>query len=139
MTSLLHKGDIKPREFIFVVALGSIGSAALSWIHVHPAVSVLFALFVMGSLAFLRWRIAQDRDFPRYGRFANALIETTLPSVIIYGLAHQMNPQSVFAVGTSSWTATPRSERGGVTARWIASIATTSTRNGSPRRLSSTT
>jgi len=49
------------------------------------------------ALWLVRLRIAQDRDFPRYGRFANALIETTLPSVIIYGLAQQMNPQSVFA------------------------------------------
>ncbi len=56
-----------------------------------------FVAYEVLALTFLRWRIVQDRDFPRYGRFANALIETSLPSVIIYGLAQQMNPQSVFA------------------------------------------
>jgi adenylate cyclase len=55
-----------------------------------------FVAYEVLALSFLRWRVAQDKDFPRYGRFANALIETTLPSVIIYGLAQQMNPQSVF-------------------------------------------
>ena len=29
------------------------------------------------------WRAARDSDFPRYARFANAFIETSLPSVII--------------------------------------------------------
>jgi len=56
-----------------------------------------FVVYEVLALWLVRLRIAQDRDFPRYGRFANALIETTLPSVIIYGLAQQMNPQSVFA------------------------------------------
>jgi adenylate cyclase len=56
-----------------------------------------FVAYEVLALTFLRWRVVQDKDFPRYGRFANALIETTLPSVIIYGLAQQMNPQAVFA------------------------------------------
>src|SRR5882672_8119821 len=50
-----------------------------------------FVAYEVLALTFLRWRIVQDKDFPRYGRFANALIETSLPSVIIYGLAQQMN------------------------------------------------
>jgi hypothetical protein len=56
-----------------------------------------FVAYEVLALVFLRWRTFRDKDFPRYGRFANALIETSLPSVIIYGLSHQMNPQSVFA------------------------------------------
>ena len=56
-----------------------------------------FVAYEVLALWLIRLRMAQDRDFPRYGRFANALIETSLPSVIIYGLAQQMNPQSVFA------------------------------------------
>ena len=56
-----------------------------------------FVAYEVLALLLVRLRISQDRDFPRYGRFANALIETTLPSVIIYGLAHEMNPQAVFA------------------------------------------
>jgi adenylate cyclase len=56
-----------------------------------------FVAYEVLALTFLRWRLIQDKDFPRYGRFANALIETSLPSVIIYGLARQMNPQAVFA------------------------------------------
>ena len=55
-----------------------------------------FVAYEVIALTFLRWRIAQDRDFPRYGRFANALIETTLPSVIIYRLAEHMEAAQVF-------------------------------------------
>ena len=55
-----------------------------------------FVAYEVCALAFLRWRIAQDKDFPRYGRFVNALIETTLPSVIIYRLAQQMDAAQVF-------------------------------------------
>ena len=35
--------------------------------------------------------LAQDKDFPRIARFANALIETSLPSVIIFVLSHHMD------------------------------------------------
>ena len=38
----------------------------------------------------------QDKDFPRIARFANALIETSLPSVIIFVLASHMEPRRVF-------------------------------------------
>jgi adenylate cyclase len=55
-----------------------------------------FVAYEVLALWFLRWRMVQDKDFPRYGRFANALIETTLPSVIIYELAQQMAPAYVF-------------------------------------------
>ncbi|HTR85875.1 MAG TPA: adenylate/guanylate cyclase domain-containing protein [Reyranella sp.] len=56
-----------------------------------------FVAYEFAALLFLRYRIARDRDFPTYGRFANALIETTLPSVIIYLLARDMDPRAVFA------------------------------------------
>ena len=43
----------------------------------------------------LRWRSAQEKDFPRIARFANALIETSLPSVIIFELSHHMQMPTV--------------------------------------------
>ena len=45
----------------------------------------------------LRWRAAHDSDFPRYARFANAFIETSLPSVVIFVLSHHMEPTTVFS------------------------------------------
>ena len=36
------------------------------------------------------------KDFPQPARFVNALIETSLPGVIIYALARHMEPQLVF-------------------------------------------
>jgi adenylate cyclase len=56
-----------------------------------------FVVYEAGALMFLKRRTAQDKDFPRYGRFANALIETSLPSVIIFGLSNEMDPHAVFA------------------------------------------
>src|SRR5262249_21768000 len=41
--------------------------------------------------------IRRDRDFPHIGRFANALIETSLPSVMTYIIADYMEPRAVFA------------------------------------------
>jgi adenylate cyclase len=48
------------------------------------------------AILLLRWRRARDLDFPRYGRFANALIETSLPSAVIYVMAQHMEPEVVF-------------------------------------------
>jgi len=56
-----------------------------------------FVVYEVLALLLLRYRMAQDRDFPTYGRFANALIETTLPGVVIYLLARDMEPHAVFA------------------------------------------
>ncbi len=56
-----------------------------------------FILFEFGTVLLLRWRIAHGLDFPQPARFANVLIETTLPSVIIAVLASNMNAQLVFA------------------------------------------
>jgi adenylate cyclase len=55
-----------------------------------------FLLYELVALYLLRWRARQDRDFPRYGRFANALIETSLPGIIIIGLSRHMDPHLVF-------------------------------------------
>ena len=55
-----------------------------------------FLLYELAALYALRWRAARDKDFPRYGRFANALIETSLPGVIIVVLSRHMDPQLVF-------------------------------------------
>ena len=54
-----------------------------------------FVLYEWMVLFVLRRRAAQDRDFPRIGRFANALIETSLPSVIIYQLSYHMDMPTV--------------------------------------------
>jgi adenylate cyclase len=54
-----------------------------------------FVLYEWAALFVLRRRAAQDKDFPRIGRFANALIETSLPSVIIFELSHQMDMSTV--------------------------------------------
>ena len=55
-----------------------------------------FLLYELVALAILRRRMAQDKDFPRLARFVNALIETSLPGVIIVVLSHHMDPQIVF-------------------------------------------
>jgi adenylate cyclase len=55
-----------------------------------------FVLYEMAAFAFLSWRMSRGRDFPQPARFLNALIETSLPGVIIYALAHHMEPQLVF-------------------------------------------
>jgi len=55
-----------------------------------------FILFELIALIVLRLRIAADKDFPRPARFVNALIETSMPGVIIFVLARHMEPQLVF-------------------------------------------
>jgi adenylate cyclase len=54
-----------------------------------------FVLYEVAAHAYLGWRIRAGKDFPRPARFANALIETSLPGVIIFALAHHMPPQQV--------------------------------------------
>jgi adenylate cyclase len=54
-----------------------------------------FVLYEFVVLFVLRWRTTRDLDFPRYARFGNALIETSLPGVIIYVLSHHMDPATV--------------------------------------------
>jgi adenylate cyclase len=55
-----------------------------------------FILFELIALTVLRYRIATGRDFPQAARFANALVETSMPGVLIYALANHMEPQLVF-------------------------------------------
>jgi adenylate cyclase len=55
-----------------------------------------FMLYELVALTILRRRLARDRDFPRPARFVNALIETSLPGVLIMVLALHMDPQLVF-------------------------------------------
>jgi adenylate cyclase len=55
-----------------------------------------FLLYEIVVLFVLRWRAANDTDFPKPARFANALIETSLPSVAIYVLSQHMDPVLVF-------------------------------------------
>lgn len=56
-----------------------------------------FILFEVLALSVLRWRMGHGLDFPQPARFANALIETSLPGAIIWVLADRMNAQLVFA------------------------------------------
>ncbi len=55
-----------------------------------------FVVYEFGTVAVLRWRMARNLDFPRLARFANALVETSLPGVMIVLLASRMDPQLVF-------------------------------------------
>jgi adenylate cyclase len=55
-----------------------------------------FLLYEVGVLFVLRRRATKDGDFPRPARFANAFIETSLPSVVIFVLSHHMEPLTVF-------------------------------------------
>jgi adenylate cyclase len=55
-----------------------------------------FVAYEIVVLFVLRWRQAKDLDFPVYGRFANAFIETSMPSTIIFVLSHHMEPETVF-------------------------------------------
>ena len=54
-----------------------------------------FVAYEWIALMVLRWRISRDLDFPRIARFANALIETSLPSVVIFELSLHMEPAAV--------------------------------------------
>ena len=54
-----------------------------------------FVVYEWIALMVLRWRMARDLDFPRIARFANALIETSLPSVVIFELSLHMEPAAV--------------------------------------------
>lgn len=55
-----------------------------------------FLVYECVALVALRWRASRDLDFPRLARFANALIETSMPSVIIYEISRHMDPPAVF-------------------------------------------
>jgi adenylate cyclase len=55
-----------------------------------------FVLYEIAAVGFLTWRVSRGKDFPQPARFANALIETSLPGVIIYVLSQHMEPQLVF-------------------------------------------
>src|SRR5262249_44840325 len=57
-----------------------------------------FLVYEIGVLRVLRWRLAKDMDFPLPARFANALIETSLPSVAILIMARHMDPLLVFGL-----------------------------------------
>lgn len=55
-----------------------------------------FLLYEAVALAVLQRRMTQGRDFPRPARFANALVETSMPGSAIVILSHYMDPQLVF-------------------------------------------
>lgn len=55
-----------------------------------------FAVYELGTVTLLRWRISRGLDFPRIARFGNAFVETSLAGVMIYVLAGRMEPALVF-------------------------------------------
>jgi adenylate cyclase len=67
----------------------------LAWWEPLAAVGP-FALYEFVVLFVLRWRASHDSDFPRFARFGNAFIETSLPSVLILMLSRHMEPTAVF-------------------------------------------
>ncbi len=64
------------------------------WLPV--AISGPFIAYEMLALGLTRWRASHGRDFPWYARLLNALIETSLPGMILYALCQGMEPQLVF-------------------------------------------
>src|SRR5260370_14947201 len=57
-----------------------------------------FVLYEWVALFVLRRRAAQDKEFLRIGRFANALIQTSLPSAIIFQLSHHRDMPTVLGL-----------------------------------------
>jgi adenylate cyclase len=101
------------RVRVLAIFLGALLMLALFMVNVFPELSQRmfrggiagwaplagvgpFLLYEIVVLYVLRWRAAKDKDFPTAGRFANALIETSLPSVVIFVLARHMDPVLVF-------------------------------------------
>ncbi|UYN96165.1 MAG: adenylate/guanylate cyclase domain-containing protein [Enhydrobacter sp.] len=68
----------------------------IEWWMPLAAIGPFFA-YELVALALLRHRAAAGRDFPRPARFANALVETSMPGVVILELSRHLEPQLVFA------------------------------------------
>ena len=60
-----------------------------------------FLLYEIIVLRVLAWRAARGRDMPMPARFANALIETSLPTAVIWVLAHYTGPSAAFSAWPS--------------------------------------
>ena len=70
-TPPIYRSDIGPLQFAVAVIVGSVGSAALSYLHVPAWASVGFALVLMVVLALLRLRTASKfKDFQSLEAFA---------------------------------------------------------------------
>jgi adenylate cyclase len=92
---------------LFILCFTSIGLQVLPELRARlfpngiewwmPAAAIgPFVLYEIAAVSFLNWRIAHGKDFPQPARFANALVETSLPGVIIYALSQNMEPLLVF-------------------------------------------
>src|SRR5215470_5529700 len=55
-----------------------------------------FLAYEVGALALLRYRLARGKSFPEVARFINALIETSLPTVILWHINDLAGPQVAF-------------------------------------------
>jgi len=92
---------------IFILCLTSIGLQVLpglrdrlfpdgiAWWMPFAAIGP-FILYELAAQTFLTWRMKAGLDFPQPARFLNALIETSLPGVIIFVLSQHMPPRLVF-------------------------------------------
>jgi adenylate cyclase len=79
---------------LFPAVRAQLFHADLAW-WVPLAVIGPFAVIESLALAAIGLRIRRDMDFPRPARFANALVETSLPGVMIYALSKYMDPRDV--------------------------------------------
>src|SRR5579863_4981351 len=59
-----------------------------------------FFVYELGALALLSYRRAHGRGMPVAARFANAIIETSLPTVIIWAINHYAGHEAAFG----SWS-----------------------------------
>jgi adenylate cyclase len=59
---------------------------------------IAYELIIAGALTYLDRR---GRRYPTFGRYANALVETSFPTLAVYSLSHYLDPQVAFA----SWPA----------------------------------
>ncbi len=84
--------------------LARIAAPEMLWAYFHGRMAATTPLFVLlpfiayellGAAIFARF-IRRDRDIIVIGRYANALIETSLPTVILYVLARAIEPAAAF-------------------------------------------
>jgi len=55
-----------------------------------------FLVYETVALVILRYRLARERSFPTIARYANAVIETSLPTVILWWVTQFASPEIAF-------------------------------------------
>jgi adenylate cyclase len=82
------------------LALTSVVRGPLVW-WLPTVVIGPFLAYELGALALLSYRRSRGRGMPVVARFANAIIETSLPTVIIWTINHYAGAEAAFG----SWSA----------------------------------